>query len=283
MKILIVGAKGFIGSNCVSFFGQNHDVSAVGRTENFDRVFNKQEFDVCINASGSASVPFSFQNPENDYILNVFNVQQLLSAIRHHNPDCKLLNFSSASVYGNPEQLPVKENAPMKPVSPYGFHKLQSESLLTEYHRFFGLKTCSLRIFSAYGPGLRKQLFWDIYQKIKDTPEEISISGTGDESRDFIFIEDLMEVIDIVIRSNHLNGSIINVGSGQETTIRTAAETFITAYSPRTRLKFSGAKRIGDPDRWVADLSLLREHGFSCKITMQAGLQQYAKWLKEQE
>ena len=92
-------------------------------------------------------------------------MQKILVAIRDRNSSCKFINFSSAAVYGNPKFLPITENSVCKPLFPYGFHKLQSELLLTEYYNFFGLKTCSLRVFSAYGPLLKKQLFWDLYQK----------------------------------------------------------------------------------------------------------------------
>ena len=181
MKILIIGSKGFIGSHCVDYFAvkgfevfqadvnvslESNYYPIEQQNSDFSLPFREHQFDVCINASGSAHVGFSFENPSKDFELNVVNVQKILVAIRDYNSNCKFINFSSAAVYGNPQILPITENSKCKPLSPYGFHKLQSELLLTEYHKFFGLKTCNLRVFSAYGPRLKKQLFWDLYQKV---------------------------------------------------------------------------------------------------------------------
>src|SRR5215207_8346125 len=117
MRILVVGSRGFIGSHCAKYYSKKgNDVWCADvwpsdeanyfqlekENTNFETIFLKQNFDVCINASGSANVNFSFQNPAVDFELNVINVHKLLVAIRQHNATCKLINFSSAAVYGNP-------------------------------------------------------------------------------------------------------------------------------------------------------------------------------------
>jgi dTDP-glucose 4,6-dehydratase/UDP-glucose 4-epimerase len=297
MKILIIGSRGFIGSHCVDYFQSKGlevwqaDVNeSIG--ENFYKIsrhnsdysilFKEQQFDVCINASGSAHVGFSFENPSKDFELNVVNVQKILVAIRDYNPDCKFINFSSAAVYGNPKILPITENTPCKPLSPYGFHKLQSELLLTEYHKFFGLKTCSLRVFSAYGPRLKKQLFWDLYQKSHQS-NVISLFGTGNETRDFIYIDDLLQIIDLVIQHSTFQGSIYNVASNTETTIAEAAKIFIKAFSPEKKVVFNGEVKVGDPNNWLADMQILKEKGFEPQFNLSLGLKKYAVWLKENE
>ena len=205
MKILVIGSKGFIGSHCVDYFSQNHEVwgcdvvldyntpcyiSIDSVDSDFLEIFQSHYFDVCINCSGAANVPFSLEKPFNDFKLNTLNVFKLLEAIRLHAPECKFITMSSAAVYGNPEALPIVENKKRMPVSPYGFHKVMAEMICEEYSRFWGVKTCCLRIFSAYGPRLKKQLFWDLYHKIKDQ-EEPTLWGTGRESRDFIYISDI--------------------------------------------------------------------------------------------
>ena len=180
MRILIIGSEGFIGKNCRDYFlSLNYTVSCCDIVEkseenyfrltstapDFDSVFQFCLPDVCINASGSADVSFSIEHPEKDFELNVKNVGRILEAIKNRIPTCRFINISSAAVYGNPKSLPIKESDPTNPLSPYGINKLKSEKLLNEYFQKYGLRTCSLRIFSAYGPGLKKQLFWDIYQK----------------------------------------------------------------------------------------------------------------------
>lgn len=297
MKILIIGSRGFIGSHCVDYFkSKGFEVWQADVTESSDSNFYKIErknsdfalpfienqFDVCINASGSAHVGFSFENPSKDFELNVANVQKILVAIRDYNSDCKFINFSSAAVYGNPQFLPITENSICKPLSPYGFHKWQSELLLTEYHKFFGLNTVSLRVFSAYGPGLKKQLFWDLYQKSL-LSDVISLFGTGTETRDFIYIDDLLQIIDLVIQNSTFQGSSYNVASNTETTIAEAANVFINAFSPEKEVIFNGEIKIGDPNNWLADMEILKEKGFKPQFDLSLGLKKYAAWLKENE
>lgn len=295
MKILIIGSKGFIGSHCVDYFqSKGYDVFQAGtntatetnyykiepQNSNFSIPFQEHQFDVCINASGSAHVGFSFENPSRDFELNVVNVQKILVAIRDYNPTCKFINFSSAAVYGNPKMLPITENTACKPLSPYGFHKLQSELLLTEYHNFFGLQTCSLRVFSAYGPRLKKQLFWDLYQKALQD-DVILLFGTGSETRDFIYIDDLMQIIDLVIQHSSFQGAIYNVASQHEITIAEAAHLFINEFSPEKKVLFNGKVKLGDPNNWLADMENLKKYGFKAQFNLSLGLKKYAKWLKE--
>ncbi len=287
MKILIIGSDGFIGSNCVQYFqakgeevwtagiqlvdSPNHILLQAYQTD-FSILFQSQQYDFCINASGSANVGLSFENPALDFELNVQNVHKLLIAIRQYNPKCALINFSSAAVYGNPKQLPIIETARLSPVSPYGFHKLQSESLLTEYHKFFGIHTCSLRVFSAYGMGLRKQLFWDLYQKSL-SPSAIELFGTGEETRDFIFIEDLLQVLDLIIQKANFEGECINVASGIETKVKEAVNTFYHLLNPNIKFCFSGKVKIGDPNNWNASIQPLQQLGFEPRYTIEQGLQ----------
>lgn len=295
MKILIIGSKGFIGSHCVDYFESKGfevfqaDIS-VSLESNYYQIethnsdftlpFKENQFDVCINASGSAHVGFSFENPSKDFELNVINVQKILVAIRDYNSNCKFINFSSAAVYGNPQILPITENSSCKPLSPYGFHKLQSELLLTEYHKFFGLHTCSLRVFSAYGPRLKKQLFWDLYQKALQD-EVISLFGTGKETRDFIYINDLLQIIDLVIQNSYFQGSIYNVASNQEITITLASQIFLQEFSSNKKVVFNGDVKVGDPNNWLADIETLKNYGFKPQFNLHLGIKKYAEWLRE--
>ncbi|OAB27878.1 dTDP-glucose 4,6-dehydratase/UDP-glucose 4-epimerase [Flavobacterium fryxellicola] len=297
MKMLIIGSKGFIGSHCVDYFkSQGHQIWEVdinesqeencyvidGHNSDFSLPFQEHQFDVCINASGSAHVGFSFENPSKDFELNVINVQKILVAIRDYNNNCKFINFSSAAVYGNPQTLPIAEDSVCKPLSPYGFHKLQSELLLTEYHKFFGLYTCNLRVFSAYGPRLKKQLFWDLSQKSLQS-NVISLFGTGNETRDFIYINDLVQIINLVIQHSTFQGTIYNVGSNVETTIFEAAQVFFNAFSPNKEVVFNGEVKVGDPNNWLADMEILKKYGFEPQFNLHLGLKKYAEWLKENE
>ena len=295
MKLLVIGSKGFIGSNCLHYFSKaNNDVWGADILEPkssnyflidkknpaFDSLFSKHSFDVCINASGSADVGFSISNPEKDFELNVKNVELILEAIRKNSPACRFINFSSAAVYGNPVSLPVNESAVAKPLSPYGEHKLKSELLLKEYHNKYGLFTCSMRVFSAYGPGLKKQLFWNLFQK-GQAGKKVTLFGTGEESRDFIFIDDLMQAVDVLMQKTQFAGEAVNVSSGVETKIKDAARIFLSSFGSGYSLEFSGEEKVGDPMNWRADISLLKQMGFSPFVTFEEGITRTTQWLKE--
>ena len=294
MKILIVGVKGFVGSHCAAYFSAaGHDVTGCdiqpGTGDNsyiclqangndYNSLFAGKQFDVCINAAGSAHVAYSFQHPEKDFELNVSLVINLLGAIKNNNADCKFINFSSAAVYGNPKSLPIAESATTAPLSPYGYHKLLSENLLIEYHRFFGLKTCSLRVFSAYGEGLKKQLFWDLYTKAKHA-DAITLYGTGNESRDFIYIGDLVEIVALIIQRSEFKGDVYNVANNEEIKISDAAAVFFEETGWKGKLLFSGEEKQGDPLNWKADTEKIRSLGYVRKHTFREGLKKYSAWL----
>ncbi|WP_225976390.1 NAD-dependent epimerase/dehydratase family protein [Mucilaginibacter ginsenosidivorax] len=294
MKILVIGSKGFIGAHTCRFFSTEHDVWGADvidvseknyiflnkQNTNFEQIFLTHAFDFCINASGNGSVPVSINQPVFDFELNVTNTIKLLDAIRVHNPDCKFINMSSAAVYGNPAQIPVKETLQANPLSPYGWHKLYSEHICKEYYYLYNLKTINLRLFSVYGEFLKKQLFWDTYQKALRS-KNIELFGSGFETRDFIYISDLMNAINCIIKRGLFNGEAVNIASGIQTTIKEAAETFCRAIDPELVITFNNIVKPGDPLNWKADISIVRSFGFEPKVNIEEGLINTAKWLKE--
>ena len=297
MNILIIGAKGFIGSHLAEFYrSRNHrviscdikdlkeaDYFAVDKyNSDFHPVFTSYQIDACVFAGGNGSVPFSIENPEIDFQLNTHTVDSVLVAMRKHSPECRFIHISSAAVYGSPSKLPIDENETVKPLSPYGWHKYLSECLCRKYHSLYGMRTSSIRVFSVFGERLRKQLFWDIFQKIKKS-RDILLFGSGKESRDFIYISDLVQAIDCVLRNGAFKAEAVNVASGEEITIRTAATAFCRLYDPALRVSFTNEVKPGDPSNWWADISRLRGLGFHPSVSLEQGLGNYVKWLKENE
>ncbi|WP_431135815.1 NAD-dependent epimerase/dehydratase family protein [Psychroserpens mesophilus] len=295
MKILIIGSKGFIGSHCVSYFSANHDVwqcdievdyttsnyfQVDATNADYSDVFQQQTFDVCINCSGAASVPDSIKNPQRDFMLNTVNVFRQLDAIRKYSPNCKYIHMSSAAVYGNPKYLPIDENHPLSPISPYGIHKKIAEEICQSFYDNYHLKTCSLRVFSAYGEGLKKQLFWDLYKKAQ-TNNTVSLYGTGNETRDFICVSDVVYAIDGVIKKSNFKHDIYNIANGEELKIKDVAQTFFDIYKPEVVIEFQNQERKGDPINWVADTKKIKNLDFISHISLKEGLTKYVKWLKE--
>lgn len=300
MKYLIIGSKGFIGESLKKYLENKQETAVWGAdvvvdyvdtekyflidasNSDYKSIFETQGFDVCINCSGAASVPDSILHPLRDYQLNTVNVFKILDAIRTYQPKCKFINLSSAAVYGNPNLLPIKENAPALPLSPYGIHKLQSEQICSEFFRFFGIATCSLRIFSAYGEGLKKQLFWDLYRKTKDQ-KKINLFGNGKESRDFIYILDLLDAIELVANKADFHGEAINIANGEEVFIEDCVASFYNNFDQTIDYCFSGEGRAGDPNNWIADISMLKSLGYERKFNLEKGLENYYKWILETE
>jgi dTDP-glucose 4,6-dehydratase/UDP-glucose 4-epimerase len=289
MKLLIIGSKGFIGSNLVNYFSKQCEVWEMDivldcnnpRFISFEDMA-KHKFDFCINCSGTANVSSSMQNPYNDFNLNTFNVFKFLENIRLHNPDCKFITISSAAVYGNPVELPIKEDVPLAPVSPYGYHKLQSEQICEEFNRFWGIKTVSLRIFSAYGEGLKKQLFWDLYQKFTKEPN-IELWGTGEESRDFIYIGDIARIVELAMQHSSFNAQVVNVANGEQVKISEAVNKFCKLLRTTKNYSFNNKGTAGYPISWEADISLIKSWGYKKGVYLEHGLEQYIKWVKQND
>ena len=294
MKLLIVGSRGFIGSHCMDFFSRDHEVwgcdvildyttpkyipiDAVD--SDFLNLFQQLDFDVCINCSGAASVPFSLEKPFNDFKLNTLNVFKLLDAIRQYAPKCKFITMSSAALYGNPEELPIKEDARMAPVSPYGCHKMMAEMICEEFYKHWGIKTCCLRIFSAYGPRLRKQLFWDMYNKVQKE-KELTLWGTGNETRDFIYVKDVVQILDLLIRCGKFEGTIYNAANGVQKSIAEVASTFVNVLGSDVRIVFTNETRKGDPLNWEADISKIKMLGYTPQYSLEQGIKEYIDWVK---
>jgi dTDP-glucose 4,6-dehydratase/UDP-glucose 4-epimerase len=294
MKILIIGSKGFIGSHALHYFRHKNDEAygcdvvvdyedekyfLIDATQpSFQEPFKAIDFDVCINCSGAASVPFSIQNPLHDFQLNTTNVFLVLNSIKEYQPLCKFINLSSAAVYGNPVSLPIQESHSITPVSPYGEHKRMSEEICQEFHKYFSIPTCNLRIFSAYGEGLRKQLLWDLYKK--SLQNKVELFGTGHETRDFIFISDLLIAIDLIIQKADFNGESINIANGIQSKIKDITSMFFEALHYKGEVRFIGTNREGDPLHWEADITKLKSFGYASTTNLQQGIEKYIEWLK---
>lgn len=297
MKIIVIGSKGFIGSHLLSVLRKaGHTVYGCDviqdpvdmnyfqfhYSENtFDIIFSNNEFDVCFNCSGSASVPFSYEHPSVDFQLNVTNLFDLLEAIRKYRPSTKVIQLSSAAVYGNPTEVPIRITHSVSPVSIYGFHKGMAEQICREFHQIYQLNISIARIFSAYGEGLRKQLFWDLYQKSLMN-NQVELFGTGNESRDFIHVSDLVKALLLLMHKGKGNAQVYNVASGIQITVKEAATLFLKNFSTNHNLHFSGNLRVGDPIGWQADITELKQLGFSTEVSFETGIKKYTDWLRTQ-
>jgi UDP-glucose 4-epimerase len=217
--------------------------------------------------------------PAADFYASTILTFEVLNALRLNAPSCRFILLSSAAVYGNPETLPVRETQPPAPISPYGFHKWQCEQLCLEFAKVYELPTASVRIFSAYGPGLRRQVLWDMCRKVI-TQNSLILQGTGKESRDFVHALDIAKALSVVATSAPMQGEVYNLGTGQEVTIGKLAHIVLEALEAEYTPLFDGVVPPGTPLNWQADISKLKALGFTASVPLKRGVKTFATWCR---
>ena len=302
-RVLVLGEYGFLGARISEHLTRRKwDVSGVdratagslaheGRVNHLACVLPSQQLGAFIEsrrpeaivfAAGTSSVAASVENPAADFQNSVSVLLSVLETIRTLGAGTKILFLSSASVYGNQDRLPIREDAKLKPFSPYGYHKVISELLLEEYQHCFGVRSCALRIFSAYGPGLRRQLVWDVSQKTL-SEKEVILDGDGSETRDFIHGDDIARAVEIVLDLAEFGSEKYNLAAGEEVRISELASKLVRALGLECPIRFTGKHRVGDPHRWQADVTSIRELGFRTAISLDDGLAGFANWVLKQK
>lgn len=234
---------------------------------------------ICVHCAGRASVSLSVTDPVADYYANTALTLEILNALRLDAPSCKFIFLSSAAVYGNPQSLPVSEDQIPNPVSPYGFHKWQGEQLCREFNKIYSLPTASVRIFSAYGPGLRRQVVWDICQKAI-AQNNLTLQGTGKESRDFIHALDIAKAIDTVATSAPMQGEVYNLGTGREVAIASLAAMVLENLGCESTANFDGIVPVATPLNWQADITKLNYLGFTATVPLEQGIKTFTNWCR---
>ena len=300
MKIVVTGASGFIGSAvakglvatdarviaCVSPKGLRGG-------EKVDRIYNgmlggpcfwqllyDEKPDWIVHCAGSASVCASISNPDLDHASNVVLTRNIYACVAASSPRTRIIFMSSAAVYGQPEGLPINESTQCNPISPYGRHKQKCEEIGDWFRDHRGMNITNLRIFSAYGPGLTKQVLWDIYQKSVNG-DDVELVGDGAETRDFVYIQDVANLVNHIVNTSHWNQNVLNVASGETVTIRQVAEQFLSELGYRGQLRFSGTIPLGSPRFWSADNTKLSRLELGPSVALEKGLREYVRWIKD--
>lgn len=298
--VLVTGVAGFIGRYVARHFSEQgwsvigidnsppenaplSSLSAYHRLQLPDstlgNLLDQHSPQVCIHCAGRASVGLSIADPAADFHASTVLTFEVLNALRLNAPSCRFIFLSSAAVYGNPESLPVSETQSSAPLSPYGFHKWQCEQLCLEFAKAYSLPTTSLRIFSAYGPGLRRQVVWDICQKAI-TQNSLTLQGSGRESRDFIHALDIARALMVVATSAPMQGEVYNLGTGREVAIAELASLVLDALEYDGSPKFDGVVPAGTPLNWQADVSKLSALGFTASVPLERGIKTFANWCR---
>lgn len=298
--VLITGGYGFLGrATALMFKAQGFRVVGIGNGRwdysesssfGFDAWLDarvtmsglltlKESFDVIIHCAGNGSVGYSLSNPLQDFMKSVEGAAELLEYVRLKNPEALVIYPSSAGVYGAKDDAPINELDVLQPISPYGYHKKIVEELCESYSRTYGLKIAIIRFFSVYGPGLTKQLLWDASSKLVARTDHAIFWGTGDETRDWINIDDATALIRH-ISSDSEAYKVVNGACGIRITVREVLEILRIELGSSVKIKFNNTVRGGDPRFYHADVSKAHELGWRPRISLCEGVKRYAKWFK---
>jgi len=306
-RVLVTGAAGFLGDHlcarlkrldCVLIGLDEVETAAPAGFAQFivgdlaheaERCIAELRPDVVFHLAGGASVNDALRDPDGDFDRTVPATARLLAAAGRAARPPKLVFFSSAAVYGEVDALPVRETDPLRAISPYGAHKAACEALFEHYARIYGISVAVLRIFSAYGEGLRRQFFWDFATRALKAAArgETSVlaKGAGDETRDFIHAADVAKAAAHVAlgMADQPGLQVLNVASGEETAIAVAAQRVLAALGLELEVRFEGAATTGHPRRWRADIGRLANLGFQPKRTLEGELPRLMDWISAQQ
>ena len=307
-RVLVTGGGGFIGGHLVEgLLRHGVDVTVLERPETdwpehlshirkdvrllqmdiqnakFESVLRESQYDAVFHLAGIVDVPRSVAQPFDDFERNVIISLRLLELLRLKSPDTSFINTSSVAVYGNPIKLPTPETELTNPRTPYGVGKLVIEKYVTVYSQLYQIPAVSLRFVSVYGPRQRKQVIYDFMTKLHAEPNSLTLLGNGTETRDLIYVGDVVRAFLITFDRGSRSGDVYNVGTGRSYTIMHVAETVARTMGVTPQIKVSGKVRAGDSANWCADITRIGQIGFSPQTELNQGIAETVAWFRSAE
>ena len=301
MRVLVTGGAGFIGSHLVDTLLARGDAVTVldnlssGTLNNLKIHMDNPalrfvqgdirdagaveraltDVDAVIHEAAVISVPLSIKDPELAHSVNVEGTLALLKASLKRGVK-RFIYASSCAVYGEQAEFPISENAPLKPLSPYASSKLAAEKNCLAFHEREGLETVCLRYFNVYGPrqtGEYAGVMTKFMERLCANKSPI-IYGDGEQTRDFVYVSDVVDATLLALERGGAVGEVINIGTGKETNINELCELFL-GLAGKTHLKpVHEAWQAGDIKRSQADISKARKLlGFEPKVRLEDGVQ----------
>ncbi len=250
-----------------------NDVDLDGLLENVQVVFH---------LAGQPGVRSSWGTDFTTYTrANIDATQRLLEAAKKQ-PDLKRVVYaSSSSVYGNAERYPTNETDRPQPVSPYGVTKLAAEHLCCLYAANFGVPTVSLRFFTVYGPGQRPDMAFTRFTKAALHGEEIPVFGSGNQIRDFTYVDDVVEAVIRAATKDVPPGTVLNVAGGSHTSIKEVLQILEELMGSTIPVKYSDAV-VGDVTMTGGDTTAIRSMlGWEPSVSLRDGISRQLKWASE--
>jgi len=296
MRFLITGGAGFLGSSLANrLVGDGHDVRALDDLSSGDRnALNPSvhftrgdvndipllwtmlhDVDCVYHLAARVSVAQSVLYPRDYNRVNVGGTVSLMEAMRDAGIS-RVVLASSGAIYGQQPHQPVRETDSPKPDSPYAVSKWASENYVHTIGRLWGIETVALRIFNAFGPGQQFPVahapIVPCFLNAVFTGGSIVIYGDGEQSRDFIYVDDVVSALVNAASASNINRKVINIGSGNETTVADMAS-MIEQVSGQKAARVWNREKTGGVRRLVADIAMAREYlGFQPKTSLKEAI-----------
>ena len=306
MKCLVTGGAGFIGSHIIErLLTDGNDVICLDTFDPYynpalkraninkftgERRFELIEGDICdrvllshvlegvdyvFHEAAQPGVQASVESPAKSHTINATGTLTLLETALESDVK-KIINASSSSVYGKVAYLPFDEQHPKEPVSPYGISKLAAEGYCRVFDEIYGLPSVSLRYFTVYGPHMRPDLAINIFTRLALKNEPLTIFGTGNRTRDFTYIDDIVDANMISVKKG---AGAYNIGGGHRLSIQELAEKIIEITASSSTITYKESNK-GDAEHTYAQITKAREEiGWAPKISLEQGLKRYVEWV----
>lgn len=308
MQILVTGGAGFIGSNIAEKLSEQHEVTvfddlSTGKAENIagfkkrikfvkgsilnEKILNKamKNIDFVLHQAAIPSVPKSIKDPVGTSKVNIIGTLNVLECVRKNNIK-RVVLASSSSVYGDKPTLPKVENMCPEPKSPYASAKVINEQHAKQFYELYGLETISLRYFNVYGKRQDPKSEYAavipafIFRMLKNKPP--IIFGDGKQTRDFTFIDDVVEANIKAMETKNKNafGKAINIAGGKQVSILQLIALLNKILSKNFSPVFE-RERPGDVKHSLADVSLAKNLiNWEPKTNLEDGLRETVEWYK---
>jgi len=298
--VVVTGGAGFIGSHIAWELAKDNEVIVIdnlytGKEENVPPGAKLIKADIrdygaiaelisnadyVFHEAAQVSVVESIRDPIFTEDVNVIGTLNILRALLEGHG--KLIFASSAAVYGDNPNLPLKETERPKPLSPYGVTKAAAEEYLRVYHELYGLPVVALRYFNVFGPRQSANQYAGVIsifinRALKNEP--LVIFGDGKQTRDFIYVKDVVKANLIVAETERANGKIFNVATGRQTSILELAMKVIEVTGTTSPIIFD-RPRPGDIRHSLADISEIRKLGFEPEWSLEEGLKKTVEWYR---
>ena len=301
-KILVTGGAGFIGSHLVDKLIENQEQVVIlddlssGSRDNLKEhknltfikgdikdletvqkvatgcktIFHLAEYLPNTKKIGPGHVvKYSYEYPIEDFEVSVRGTLNVLETAKKEGAN--VLFTSTAAVYGEPKKIPITEDHPKDPTSPYGLSKFVAEQYCNLFSKLYGVNVIIVRLFNVYGPRQDKYVAYDVIKKIKKNPEKIEVLGNGEQIRDFVYVKDAVNAI-LLAREKGEPNKVYNIGNTNSISIKDLVDIICNSMNKKPKIKFTGESWKGDIKKLIADNTEIKKLGYNAQFSIEKGI-----------